>query len=89
MVEVRPKGNSITQAYYTERLLPVCFKEIKAQKALGRRAILQEDNDPSYGTLSAVNYARRFKEKHQIETLTHPGQFPDLNPIEGTWNILI
>lgn len=89
-VEIRPKGNSMTQAYYTHKLLPMYLKWIEHEKAQkrGRNPILQEDNDPSHGTRSKINHPTIFKEKHHIETMTHPAQSPDLNPMEAVWNIL-
>ena len=53
-----------------------------------RRAILQEDNDPSHGIRSSDNLAVRYKRANNIELLVHPAQSPDLNPIEACWNIL-
>jgi hypothetical protein len=32
-VDIKPKGNSMTQQYYTERLLPIYIKAIEASKA--------------------------------------------------------
>jgi len=49
--------------------------------------MLQEDNDPSHGTRSQINVAREIKDRASIRTLLHPAQSPDLNPIEGVWNI--
>ena len=54
----------------------------------GRKHILQEDNDPSHGTRSTLNYAQLFRERYEIQSLHHPGQSPDLNPMEAIWNIL-
>lgn len=88
-VEVQQKGNSMTQLFYAKKILPEHLKELQEVKQkTGRKAILQEDNDPSHGTCSIVNYAAAFKRKHNIKTLNHPAQLPDLNPIEAVWNIL-
>ncbi|KAF2177294.1 transposable element Tcb2 transposase, partial [Zopfia rhizophila CBS 207.26] len=46
---------------------------------------LQEDNDPSHGTRSDYNIARRLKDLNWIDT---PIQSPDLNPMEAVRNIL-
>ena len=87
-VEIKPKGNSMTQKYYTERILPVYIKALhKARLQHANPWIFQEDNDPSHGTRKD-GLAYQLKQANWIETLVHPPQSPDLNPIEGVWNIL-
>ena len=95
--EIKPKGNSITQAYYTQKLLLVYIRSYQEERVrYGRRTILQEDNDPSYGTRpnktltkkGIQNVAQQLKDDSQIKTLTHPAQSPDLNLIEAYQNIL-
>ena len=50
-VEVKPKGNAMTQKCYSERLLPVYINAIhKAPSQHAESWILQEGNDPSHGT---------------------------------------
>jgi hypothetical protein len=52
----------MTQAYYTERLLPVYAKEINEARVFhDRMSILQEDNDNSHDTRSKDNVVVRFK----------------------------
>lgn len=88
-VDVQPKGNLMTQQYYTDRLLPVYIHEVHMQRIYhNREAILQEDNDPSHGTRSHDNKVQRLKRSNWITTIVHPAQSPDLNPQEGIWNIL-
>lgn len=88
-VEMKPKGNSMTQKYYTERLLPIYIKVIQEARIIHNRdTILQEDNDPSHGTRSELNVAKQLKDSNWITALVHPAQSPDLNPIEAVWNIL-
>ena len=71
----------------TETLLPVYRKVIQDAQSAGRRAILQENHDPSHGTNgTGDNLAWRLKQKHGIELLKHPAQRPDVNPAEGGWN---
>lgn len=79
----------MTQQYYTEKLLPRYAKAIhEARVYYGEDAILQEDNDPSHGTRSTNNVAKKYKDANWIPTLVHPAQSPDLNPIEAVWAIL-
>jgi DDE superfamily endonuclease len=88
-VEMKPKGNSMTQKYYTERLLPIYIKVIQEARIIHNRdTILQEDNDPSHGIRSELNVAKQLKDSNWITALIHPAQSPDLNPIEAVWNIL-
>ena len=88
-VDIQPKGNSMTQLFYTKKILPSHLAEMQeVERKTGQKCILQEDNDPSHGTRSAVNYARAYKQRHNIQTLEHPAQSPDLNPMEAVWNIL-
>jgi hypothetical protein len=88
---VKPKGNGMTQKYYTERLLPVYVEAVqKARLRDSKPWILQEDNDPSHGNgpRSLYGLAAKLKDDNWIDCLTHPPQSPDLNPIEACWNIM-
>lgn len=88
-VDIQPKGNSMTQLYYTKHILSKHLKALQeAEEKTGRKHILQEDNDSSHGTRSTLNYAQLFRERHDIQSLNHPGQSPDLNLMEAVWNIL-
>ena len=80
----------MTQIYYTEYLLPVYISAIQNARSIDARPwILQEDNDGSHGTRGKkMNLARSLRESNWIDTLVHPAQSPDLNPIEACWNIL-
>lgn len=79
----------MTQLYYTKKVLPHHIKELrKSEQKTGKHHILQEDNDPSHGTRSKLNYAQLHREKCAIQSLVHPAHSPDLNPIEAIWNIL-
>ena len=70
--------------YYTEKLLSGYLKIIDEAKQAGRRALLQEDNDSSHGTIGkGDNLAKSFKKQHNIELLKHSAQSPDLNPHEA------
>jgi hypothetical protein len=85
---VKPKGNAMTQKYYTERLLPVYISAIhKARLQDPQNWILQEDNDPSHGN-KKEGLAQQLKQSNWIDNLVHPAQSPDLNPIEAIWNII-
>jgi len=87
-VDVKPQGNSMTQKYYTDRLLPVYIDAI--QKARMRDPgpwLFQEDGDPLHG-MRKEGLAKRLKDENWITNLKHPAQSPDLNPIEAIWNII-
>ena len=87
--EIEPKGNATTQAYCTERLLPVYARLInEARLYEDRMCILQEDNDPSHGTRLKYNVVTRFKAVNWIDMLLHPPQSPDLSLSEAVLNIL-
>lgn len=48
---------------------------------------MQEDGDPSHG-IKKAGLAQALKKANWIANLPHPAQSPDLNPMEGIWNIL-
>ncbi|MCJ1359774.1 MAG: Nitrogen permease regulator 2 [Icmadophila ericetorum] len=49
-VEVKVKGNGMTQRYYVERLLPVYVAAIESMREIDDKPwLLQEDGDPSHG----------------------------------------
>jgi hypothetical protein len=88
--EVKPKGNSMTQKYYVERLLPGYIRDLKnlqEQYGGGDKWQFQEDGDPSHGKRKN-GLAEQLRVKENIHCFTHPAQSPDLNPMEGVWNIL-
>jgi hypothetical protein len=86
--QVKPKGNSMTQKYYCERLLPVYIKAIQDLSAgYPQNFIFQEDNDPSHGR-KKNGLAYLLKEQAGIANLIHPPRSPDLNPMEACWNII-
>lgn len=87
-VEVKVKGNAMTQKYYVDRLLPVYCDAIKAMREIDDKPwLLQEDGDPSHG-MRKKGLAQEYKTAHNIQNLYHPAQSPDCNPIEGVWAIL-
>ena len=86
--DVRPQGNSMTQKYYCENLLPIYIDAIQTLRAHDSTSwILQEDNDPSHGKRKE-GLAQGLKRANWIPELIHPAQSPDLNPIEACWNII-
>ena len=60
-VEVKSKWNSVTQAYYVKRLLPVYLQSYNEARMMDLNPILQEDNDNSHGTWSSNNVIQQFK----------------------------
>ena len=90
-VDIKKKGNSMTMAYYCQRLLPDYMNSINQARIQGdwerpARAILQEDGDPSHGTVGkGDNMAKQARRANWIETYLHPARSLDLNPIEGIW----
>jgi len=87
--EIKATGNSMTQKYYTEKILPHHIKAVKAmEERLNHSCWLQEDNDGSHGTRSINNPARRLKSASHVQSLIHPAQSPDLNPIESIWQVI-
>ena len=83
----QPKGNSITQRYYSEHLLPVYIDAIKhAQSIHGHQFYLVEDGDPSHG-MKRRGIAQRKRDSESVINLIHPPSSPDLNPSEAAWNI--
>lgn len=88
-INAKPVGNSMTQAYYTERLLPVYISAIQRLEILypGQQFYLQEDGDPSHG-LKKYGPAQRVRDAANVRTHQHPPYSPDMNPIEAAWSIL-
>ena len=82
------KGNSMTEKYYCDKILPFYIEAIQnlQQKRPGPW-LLQEDGDSSLGTRTQ-GLAHRLRERHGIKTLRHPANSPDFNPQEACWNIL-
>ena len=89
---VKPKGNAMTQKYYTETLLPVYSEALHRARLEWPNGelkpwLFQEDGDPSHRKKKR-GMAQVYLESNWIPTLVHPPQSPDLNPTEGVWNIL-
>lgn len=96
-VDIKTKGNSITQEYYTQKLLLYYLNIIREYEAKGHPVILQEDGDPSYSTKEnkknvkkgILSKPKEYRRQNNINTLRHPAQSPDLSASEGLWNILM
>ncbi len=88
-VDAKKTGNSMTQLYYTEHILPVYVGLIQDARLDDELHTwkLQEDNDPSHGTRKP-GLAQYYKDQNWIDCLIHPAQSPNLNSIEALWNIL-
>jgi hypothetical protein len=88
-IEVIPKGNAMSQAFYTEHVLPHHIKHIQKIQELKRHKFwFQEDGDPSHGKRSRNNVAAQLKIDADLQLFTHPAQSPDFNPIESVWQII-
>lgn len=96
-VEVKPKGNSMTGAYYTQRILPgliTAVQNLRTRfqiKGIEEHFILLEDNDRSHGhTLPHKPDTIQDKTKKEagVQIIEHPAKSPDVNPQEAVWNIL-
>ena len=65
--EVKVKGNSMTQKYYVERLLPIYIDAMNYYKQMNPSQAytyeLQEDRDPSHG-MKRKGLAQLLKEEH-------------------------
>ena len=86
----------MTMEYYTNHQLPDYCERVNWLRLMYGRGILQEDSDTSHGIIRSKedkeagteNIATQLKNDNWIETLDHPAQSPDLNPIEAIWNLL-
>jgi hypothetical protein len=87
-VEIKVKGNAITQKYYVDRLLPIYCQAIESMREIDDKPwLLQEDGDPSHG-MRKRGLAQEYKEASGIQNFAHLAQSPDLNLIEGIWAII-
>jgi len=83
-------GNHMTQLYYTEHLLPIYIEAVNNACCYHNKQaywLLIEDRDLSY-RMKKHSIACKLKDANWITNLKHPAQSPDLNPIEGIWNII-
>ncbi len=86
-INIKSQSNSMTQIYYSKRLLSVYMNEIHECRLIHDwSCIFQEDNDSSHDTRSTVNIVRTCKAVNWIETLYHSSQSSDLNSSERVWN---
>jgi hypothetical protein len=84
-VNAKPKGNAMTQKYYTDRLLPVYISAIEEMRhgvPEVKEWLLQEDGDPSHG-MRKPGLTQELKDYYKVKNIIHPAQSPDLNPIEA------
>jgi hypothetical protein len=88
-VQIKPRGNSMTQKFYTENVLPHHIEHIHwLEREHAHQFYFQENNDPSHGTRSKNNVALQAKRAAGLVIIIHPAQSPDLNPIESIWQII-
>jgi transposase len=88
----KPRGNNMTMNFYCDHILSGHINFIKKlehrYRRQKRRVGFVEDGDPSHGKKTQSNRAYRMKKRAGILCEEHPAQSPDLNPIEGIWNII-
>lgn len=88
--EQQIKGNSMTQIFYTQHILPKHIERIKQmEERYSHQCWLQEDNDSSHGTKSNWNPAAKLRREHQVFTHWHPGNSLDLAPQEAMWLVMV
>ena len=86
----------MTIEYYTSHQFPHYYKAVDWLQVTQRRRILQEDGDKNHEIIQSKedkelgieNIATQLKHDNWIETLKYSAQSPDLNSIEGVWNLL-
>ena len=93
-------GNSMCGQYYTRNILPIyrdAYYSLLSRSDLLRSHLppdrrynwyLVEDNDPSHGTRNLYSAAGLYRSHHNIQTLPHPANSPDFNPIESLWELI-
>lgn len=98
--DISRPGNSMRASYYTDKLLPIyrdAMEELEARSDDLRGNIhrddrynwyIVEDNDPSHGTKNPESEPAIYRSRAGMRRLYHPANSPDLNPIEGIWNII-
>jgi hypothetical protein len=86
--EVKPKGNAMTQEYYSKKILPHYIDAMNQDRLQdsSHSYYLMEDGDPSHG-FRTQGKAQDLRDANWIINLEHPSLSPDLNPCEGVWNI--
>jgi hypothetical protein len=88
-LKVQASGNSMTQKFYTENILPQHLAHIEyLQQKYKHKILFQEDGDPSHGNRNPTSAPAQLKRASHTINLKHPAQSPDLNPIEAIWMII-
>jgi hypothetical protein len=79
------QGNTMTELYYAQKILPHYVALIEELQDLrgGQKCFLLEDGDPSHGHRSRNNLPHQMRLQNDIELHPHPAQSLDLNAIEG------
>ena len=77
---VVPKGQTVTEKYYVNHVLPKVFenfKEITKRKTV-RHLMLQHDNAAPH----KANIVKEYLSENKVKILSHPSYSPDLAPCD-------
>jgi hypothetical protein len=87
--EIKQSGNSMTQAFYRDSILPYHIAHIRdLERRTKHKIYFEEDGDPSHGKKTQNNIVQQAREDAHLIAHEHTAQSPDLVPMEGIWLII-